>query len=166
MISSVAEVYSHASVFAQYGYLFQSYRTASGLTLLFETTLKKSFSQIVSKFGGCSVYFSVSDKISPVPDLYCVEFQRRPRDLGVSIVLQATSDLAARGAALRLFPEYKAKPLLMRVSAVRYVELDWDAGRTLVITKRKRREIPAAVAEISRSLMKERPHPDEEEHAE
>lgn len=114
----------------------------------------------------CSVYYIVSAQIPPIPELYCVNIQRSPRDLGLSIVLQATSDLTARGEALRLFPEYKAKLLPMRVSAVRYVELDWDAGRTLVITKRKRREIPAAVAEISRSLMKERPRPDEEEHAE
>ncbi len=56
---------------------------------------------------GCSVYSIVSDKIHPVPSLYCVEIQRHPRDLGISIVLPATCELMARCEVLRLFPEYR-----------------------------------------------------------
>ena len=97
-------------------------------------------------------------KLAPsVPDLFCIEIKRHTRDLGVSIVLQATCELMARREVLRLFPEYKHNLVLMQVSLVRYVEIDWESGRTIVIKKKKRREIPAAVAEISKSFVQNPP---------
>jgi hypothetical protein len=97
------------------------------------------------------------DKSNPSPELYCVEIQRNQRDLSVSIVLQATCELMARREALRLFPEYKHSLVLMWAFPVRYVEVDWASGRCLVIKRNKRREVPAAVAEISESLRKKPP---------
>jgi hypothetical protein len=84
----------------------------------------------------------VSAQTPPVPDLYCVNIQRYPRDLGVSIVLQATSELMARREVLRLFPEYTRSFVLMRVSLVRYVEFDWDAGRFTIAQREKRPDLP------------------------
>ena len=91
--------------------------------------------------GGRSVYFKVSDKIPPVPDLYCISIQRHRLDLGVSIVLPATSELMARREAFRLFPEYKYGLAITRVSLVRYVELDWDADRYTVGQREKQSEL-------------------------
>jgi hypothetical protein len=88
----------------------------------------------------------VSDKITPVPDLYCVAIQRYPRDLGVSIVLPATSEMMARREALRLFPEHKRGLALMQVSLVRYVELDWDSSRFTVAKRERPPAIPHCVA--------------------
>ena len=85
-------------------------------------------------------------KISSVPDLFCVEIKLHPRDLGVSVVLQATCELMARREALRLFPEFKHNPVLMQVFLAQYVELDWDSGRCVVVKREKRPEIPACIA--------------------
>ncbi len=99
---------------------------------------------------------------NPSLDLFCVEIQRDPKDLGVSVVLQATCELMARREVFRLFPEYKHNLVLMQVYLTRYVEIDWDSGRCLVIKRNKRREVPAAVAEISKSLLKKPPRLEEE----
>ena len=83
---------------------------------------------------------------SPSPDLYCVEIQRHPRDLGVSIVLPATCELMARREAFRLFPEYKHSLVLMKVFLTQYVEIDWDSGRSIVVKQTRRPEIPPCIA--------------------
>jgi hypothetical protein len=108
------------------------------------------------------VYFKVYRESSPSPELFCVELKRHPRDLGISIVLPATCDLMARREVFRLFPEYRHSLVLMQVSLTRYVEIDWESGRCLVIKRNRRREVPAAVAEISKSLMKKPPRLEEE----
>jgi hypothetical protein len=80
------------------------------------------------------------------PELYCVEIQRSPQDLGISVVLLANCELMARCEVLRLFPEYKHSLVLMQVYRARYVELDWDSGRSIVVKQRRRPQIPACVA--------------------
>ncbi len=72
----------------------------------------------------------------------------------------------AQREVLRLFPEYKHRLVHMRVYLVRYVEIDWDEGRCLVIKRNKRREIPAAIAEISKSFIENPPRLKEEGDAE
>lgn len=74
--------------------------------------------------------------------------------------------MIARREVLRLFPEFKHSLVHMQVSLVRYVEVDWDEGRCLVIKGKKRREIPAAVAEISKSFIENPPRLKEEGDAE
>lgn len=98
-----------------------------------------------------------SSESQVLPELFCVEFQRNQRDLGVSIVLQATCEMAAQREAIRLFPEYARTSVSLWVFPIRYVEFDWDEGRCLLIKRTKRREIPAAVAEISKSFLKNPP---------
>jgi hypothetical protein len=92
----------------------------------------------------------VSAQIPPVPDLYCVAIQRYSRDLGVSIVLPATSEVAARREALRLFPEHRYGLVLMQVSQVRYVELDWESSRFTVAKREKLHEIPRSLTATKR----------------
>ena len=101
-------------------------------------------------------------KNNPAPDLFCVEVNRHSRDLGVSIVLQSTCELMARREVLRLFPEYRHGLVHMQVSLARYAEIDWESGRCLVIKKKIRREVPAAVAEISKSFIENPPRLKEE----
>jgi hypothetical protein len=88
----------------------------------------------------------VYSKSSPSPDLYCIEIQRHSKDLGVSIVLQATCELMARREVLRLFPEFKNSLVLMQVFLVQYVEIDWNSGRSFVIKQTKRPEMPPCIA--------------------
>jgi hypothetical protein len=72
----------------------------------------------------------------------------------------------ARREVLRLFPEYKHNLVHMRVYLARYAEVDWESGRSLVIKRRKRQEVPAAVAEISKSFIENPPRLKGEEDAE
>jgi hypothetical protein len=88
----------------------------------------------------------VSDKISHVPELFCIEIKRHPKDLGVNVVLLANCELMARREALRLFPEYKHDLVLMQVFVAQYAEIDWDSGRSIVVKRRQRLEIPACIA--------------------
>lgn len=111
----------------------------------------------VAKIASFSVYSEVSDKIPPTPELYCIEIQRHQGDLGLSVILAATCELKARWEFLRLFPEYRHQAVHVEVYLARYAEIDWESGRCLVIRGRKRREIPAAVAEISNSFLKNPP---------
>ena len=101
-------------------------------------------------------------KISTVPDLFCVEIKRHPRDLGVSVVLPANCELMARREALRLFPEYKHDLVLMQVFLARYVELDWQTGRCIVAKQEKRPHIPPCIAAESKSERKKLPRVEEE----
>ena len=104
----------------------------------------------------------MSDNISPTSELYCVEIQRHPNDLGVSIVLQATCGLMARGEVLRLFPEYKHSLVRMQVSLARYAEYDWDSGRCIVAKRRRRPEVPLCVAAGTMPERKRLPRIEEE----
>ena len=99
---------------------------------------------------------------SPSPDLYCVEIQRHTKDLGVSIVLPATCELMARREVLSLFPEYKHSFVLMQVYLARFVEIDWDSGRTIVAKQRRRPAIPACVAAEAKLERKKLPRLEEE----
>ena len=83
---------------------------------------------------------------NPSPDLYCVEIQRSPQDLGISVVLPATCELMARHAVLRLFPEYRQSLVLVQVYRAQYAEIDWEFGRSMVVKQRQRPTIPACVA--------------------
>jgi hypothetical protein len=98
---------------------------------------------------------------SPSPSLYCVEIKRHPRDLGLSIVFAATSKLAATQAVLRLYPEYKHSLVLMDVYRARWVEVDFDSGRTIVV-KRQRFEVPPCLAAGDKPERKKLPRIEEE----
>src|ERR1035438_10275648 len=91
------------------------------------------------------------------PELYCVEIQRHAHDLGISVVLQANCELMARHEALRLFPEYKHDLVLMEVYLARYVEIDWDSGRSIVVKQRRRPEVPPCVAAEAKPERKKLP---------
>jgi hypothetical protein len=79
----------------------------------------------------------VTNNISPASNLYCVEFEFERR-LGASLILPATCEMAARLRALTLFPEYKRNATGVSVFPVKYVELNWQTGRCLVIKQSKR----------------------------
>lgn len=100
---------------------------------------------------------SATSSVNAVPALYCVNIQRHRRDLGVSIVLPAASELMARREALRLFPEYGYGLALMRVSLVRYVELDWDNSRFTIAQREGPRAIPACAAKTVKRIHKNLP---------
>ena len=84
-------------------------------------------------------------------ELYCVEIQRHPKDLGVSIVLLATCELMARREVFRLFPEYKHGFPLMQVYLAKYVECDWETGRWIVAKQEMQPQIPACIAAKAKS---------------
>jgi hypothetical protein len=92
----------------------------------------------------------VSTKISidPAPGVFAVEIKRYPKDLGVSIVIPATCELAARLCVLKLFPEYHCQATRISVRSVKYVELDWENGRFLVIQQHKLPSISATRANV------------------
>ena len=96
-------------------------------------------------------------KSSPSLDLYCVEIQRIPKDLGISIVLPATCELMARCEVLRLFPEYRHSVVAVQVYLARYVELDWDSGRSIVVKQKRRPQVPPCVAAESKPERKKLP---------
>lgn len=116
----------------------------------------------VAKITSCSVYYEVYSKFSPSPELYCVEIQRHPQDLGISVVLPATCELMARHAVLRLFPEYKHSLVLMQVYLAQYAEIDWDSGRTIVVKQRRRPEVPPCVAAETKPERKKLPRLEDE----
>ena len=99
---------------------------------------------------------------SPSPDLYCIEIQRHEGDLGLSVVLPATCELMARCEVLRLFPEYKHDLVLMQVFLARYAEIDWDAGRTVVVKQRERQEGPPCIAAKAKPERKKLPRFEDE----
>jgi hypothetical protein len=75
----------------------------------------------------------VSIEISPEPNLYEIQFQFLSQHRGVSIVTAATCALAAKAKAWELYPELRRDALRVSVHRVRYVEVDWQTGRTLVV---------------------------------
>ncbi len=101
-------------------------------------------------------------KSSPSLDLYCVEIQRHPKDLGVSVVLPANCELMARREVLRLFPEYKHNLVLMQVFLAQYVEIDWESGRCIVVKQRRQPAIPACIAAEAQLERKRLPRVEEE----
>ena len=99
---------------------------------------------------------------SSSPDLYCVEIQRHPKDLGVKFVLPATCEWMARREALRPFPEYKRNLVLMQAFLTQYAEIDWESGRSIVVKQRRRPTIPACVAAEAKPERKKLPRIEEE----
>jgi hypothetical protein len=83
----------------------------------------------------------------PNQHIYIVEFERHPGDLGVSLILRAECEVAARLQAWRRFPEHKRLSSQTRVSALEYAEVDWQTGRVLIIKRKRRPAIPPLLAE-------------------
>lgn len=108
--------------------------------------VRKLSSKYCPESQGASYTRPVNSPSSPSPDLYCVEIQRHPRDLGVTVILAATCELMARREALRLFPGYKHNLVLMQVFLARYAEIDWVSGRTIVVKQGRRPDVPPCVA--------------------
>jgi hypothetical protein len=69
----------------------------------------------------------------------------------------------ARREALRLFPEFKHKLVLMQVYLAQYAEIDWDCGRSIVVKQRRRPEVPPCVAAEAKRGRKKLPRIEEEE---
>jgi hypothetical protein len=105
---------------------------------------------------------NLCSKSSPSLSLYCVEIQRYPKDLGLSVVLPASCELMARREVLRLFPEIKHGFPLMDVYLARYVEVDWNCGRSIVVKQRRRPAIPPCVAAETKPDRKKLPRLDDE----
>lgn len=76
----------------------------------------------------------------PAKDLYVVEFERHPGDLGVSVIVRAISGIDAQLEAFRLFPEYKRQSSDTFPHLLDYAEIDWHSGQCFVM-KRKRRPV-------------------------
>jgi hypothetical protein len=89
--------------------------------------------------------------------------ERHPRNIGISVVLPATCELMARHTALRLFPEYKHIFPHIQVFLAQYAEIDWDSGRTIIVTHRRRPQIPACIAAEVKPERKRLPRLDDEE---
>jgi hypothetical protein len=98
--------------------------------------------------------------ISPAPDLYLVEFTfgRQPNER-VSIIIPASCGLAAMTGAWALFPEYKRRSKRTHVHQVKYVELDWLNGRTIVVKQERQPYIPTC--ETNKRIRKKK-HNEEE----
>jgi hypothetical protein len=68
----------------------------------------------------------------------------------------------ARCEVLRLFPEFKHSFVLMQVYLARYVELDWDSGRSIVVKQRRRPKVPPCVAAEAKPERKKLPRLEDE----
>jgi hypothetical protein len=81
--------------------------------------------------------------VSPAPDLYLVEFTfgLQPNNR-ISIILPATCGLAAMTGAWELFPEYRRDAVRTRVHPIKYLEIDWLNGRTIIAKKKPQPHIP------------------------
>ena len=86
-------------------------------------------------------------EISPEPNLYEIQFQFLSQHRGVSIVTAATCALAAKAKGWELFPELKRDAMRVSVHRVRYVEVDWQSGRTLVVKQERQPYILASEIE-------------------
>lgn len=76
-------------------------------------------------------------EISPEPNLYEVRFEFPPPHLGVCIITAATCALAAKAKAWGLFPEYKRAAIGVSIHRVKYVEVDWEADRCIVVKQER-----------------------------
>src|ERR1700751_884467 len=86
-----------------------------------------------------------SDEIS-ILNIYAVEFYRRPGDLGFTAIVRASKGDDARREAWRLFPEYRRLSSATRVHLLDYAEVDWDAGRVIVMKRQHRMPTPVFFA--------------------
>ena len=85
----------------------------------------------------------MSEPLSPTAqDLYVVDFERYPGDLGVSLILRGTSFQSAKLEAWRLFPEYKRLVTRTCVRLLDFAEIDWQSGQSFVVTRKVRPAIP------------------------
>jgi hypothetical protein len=85
----------------------------------------------------------VSELLSPpIQDIYVVEFVRHPGDLGVSVIVHANCEAAAKLEAWRLWPEYKHYFAASSVHQLDFCEIDWETGRCFISKRRKRTPIP------------------------
>jgi hypothetical protein len=109
-----------------------------------------------------SVYFTVSDEFTFIPELYCVEIKRHAKDLGISVVLRANCELMARREVLRLCPEFKHSLVLMEVYLARYAKIDWESGRSLVVKQEMPPHIPPCIDADSKLKRKKLPRIEEE----
>jgi hypothetical protein len=101
----------------------------------------------VANNRGSSVYYVVSDLISPSQDLYVVEFERHRGDLGFSCIVRVNCEILAKLKAWRPWPEYKRLAERTRVYLLDYAEIDWELGRCFVAKREKRAAIPVFFAE-------------------
>jgi hypothetical protein len=85
----------------------------------------------------------VSDIFSQsASDLYVVEFERHPGDLGVYVIVRANSKMMAKLEAFRLFPEHKHASSGTFVHLLDYAEIDWHTGQCFVVLRKK--QIPVS----------------------
>jgi hypothetical protein len=100
--------------------------------------------------------------IEPEPNIYEIQFQFLSQHRGVSIVTAATCALAAKAKAWELFPELKRDALRVSVHRVRYVEVDWQTGRTLVVKQERRPYVLASEIEEPKTRNKRKKRNEEE----
>ena len=62
------------------------------------------------------------------------------------MILPATCALAAKLKAWSLFPEYKRNATNTSVHNVRYAEIDWQTGRSIVVKRQRRPAIPVLLS--------------------
>lgn len=79
--------------------------------------------------------------------MFVVEFERAPGDLGVSVVVLARDRIEALRKAWRWFPEYRWRATGGHVHECEYAEIDWQDGRSFVVTRRVRIRIPKLSSE-------------------
>ena len=87
-------------------------------------------------------------EIFPAPAIYLVEMTlgHQPNNR-ISVILPATCGLAAMTGAWELFPEYRRNALRTHVHQVKYVEIDWQTGRTIIVKQVRQPYVPACVME-------------------
>jgi hypothetical protein len=85
--------------------------------------------------------------LSPSHDLYVVEFERCPNDLGVSVIVPANCGIAAKLRAWAIFPEYLHSAKCTSAHKMEYAEIDWQSGRSVIVKMGKRPEIPEYIIE-------------------
>jgi len=72
------------------------------------------------------------------PRMYSVDFENRPGDLGVSVVILADAPEAALEKVFSLFPEYQRASRRGHVCEAEYAEIDWETGRAFAVRWKRR----------------------------
>ena len=72
------------------------------------------------------------------PRMYSVDFENRPGDLGVTVIVVADAPEAALQKVFSLFPEYQRASRRGHVCEAEFAEIDWETGRAFVIHVKKR----------------------------
>lgn len=98
--------------------------------------------------------------------LYAAEVRRSPKDLGLTIVVQADSSAAAKSEAFRLYPEYKRFANTCTIYLLDHLELDWAESRFLLIKRDWPQRLPPSDSSdpLLRNIWRKRtddPPPDE-----